>query len=363
MRAARLCALLSNLTLAPSVATWKVAPCLAAGCCAVLKPSEVASLTCQVLAECIAAAGVPAGVFALLTGLGGDAGAPLVAHKGVDKVAFTGSLVTGRRIMAACCEDVKPLTLELGGKSAVLVFDEPGLASEAALDRVVEWIMFGCFWTNGQICSATSRLLVQASIAPRLLARLKLHAEAIPVGDPLARDPPTRLGPLVSALQYGKVTGMVGQALEEGAVLLTGGGRPAGCPVGYFLQPTVLTGVTPAMTIFREEVFGPVLAVTTFESEAEALALANTSDYALGAAVLSDDPALRARLTEGLECGLLWLGCSQPCFCHAPWGGKKRSGFGRELGPDGLANYQNVKQVTTYLPTDTQFGWYPSFAK
>jgi len=344
------------------MATWKVAPCLAAGSCALLKPSEFASLTCQAMAEIIAAAGAPPGVFQLITGLGGDAGAPLVAHRGTDKVAFTGSLATGRRVMAACCERVKPLTLELGGKSAVLVFDEPGLADEAALDRAVEWVMFGCFWTNGQICSATSRLLVQASLAPRLLARLKLHTEAIAVGDPLARDPPTRLGPLVSVQQHQKVSAAVAAALAEGAELLTGGGRPPHLPGGYYFQPTVLTGVTPSMALFREEVFGPVLAVSTFESEAEAVALANGTEFALGAAVLTEDAARRARLTEALECGLLWLGCSQPCFCHSPWGGKRLSGFGRELGADGLANYQNVKSVTSYLATDTQFGWYPSFA-
>jgi betaine-aldehyde dehydrogenase len=315
------------------MAAWKVAPCLAAGSCALLKPSEYASLTCQALADIVAAAGVPPGVFQLLTGLGGDAGAPLVAHPRVDKVAFTGSLATGRRVMAACCEGVKPLTLELGGKSAVIVFDEPALADEAALDRVVEWVMFGIFWTNGQICSATSRLLVQDSLAPRLLARLKIHAEAVAVGDPLCRDPPTRLGPLVSALQYAKVGAMVAQATAEGAQLLTGGARPASCPRGYFIAPTVLTGVTPAMAIFREEVFGPVLAVTTFSSEAEAVALANGTDYALGAAVLSDDVALRSRLTDALECGLLWLGCSQPCFCQSPWVRRARRELAAALTP------------------------------
>jgi betaine-aldehyde dehydrogenase len=196
------------------MATWKVAPSLAAWCCAVLKPSENAPLTCLVLADIAAAAGVPPGVFSVLTGLGADAGAPLVAHPGVDKVAFTGSLATGRRIMAACAERVCPVTLELGGKSPILVFDD-ALGDAAALRRATEWVMFGIFWTNGQICSATSRLLVQRGAAPRLLASLKTHAEAVQVGDPMA--PGCRMGPLVSAAQYARVTGMVAGVQREAA--------------------------------------------------------------------------------------------------------------------------------------------------
>jgi len=340
------------------MATWKVAPSLAAGCCAVLKPSENAPLTCQVLADIAAAAGVPPGVFSVLTGLGADAGAPLAAHPGVDKVAFTGSLATGRRIMAACAERVCPVTMELGGKSPILVFDD-ALGDAAALQRATEWVMFGIFWTNGQICSATSRLLVQRGAAPRLLASLKTHAEAVQVGDPMA--PGCRMGPLVSAAQYARVTGMVAAAVAAGATLLTGGGRPAALPTGYYLEPTVLVGVTPEMEIWKEEVFGPVLCVLEFDSEEEAVALANASQYGLGAAVLSSCAARRARLAAELEAGIVWLNCSQPCFPHAPWGGCKRSGFGRDIGPEGLTNYQNVKQVTTWLP-EAQFDWYPSFA-
>jgi betaine-aldehyde dehydrogenase len=261
------------------MATWKVAPALAAGCAAVLKPSENASLTCQVLADIAAAAGVPAGVLNVLTGLGADAGAPLVAHPGVDKVAFTGSLATGKRVMRSAADRVCPVTMELGGKSPIVVFDDAG-----DLDKTVEWIMFGIFWTNGQICSATSRLLVQRGCAPALLAALKRHAEAVKVCDPLQRD--CRLGPVVSALQYEKIKGMLADAKAAGATCLTGGGRPAGLDKGYYLAPTVLTNVTRDMTIWKEEVFGPVLCVMEFDTEEEAIALANESDYGLGAGVL-----------------------------------------------------------------------------
>ena len=358
------------------MATWKVAPALAAGCAAVLKPSENASLTCQALADVVAAAGVPPGVLNVLTGLGTDAGAPLTAHAGVDKIAFTGSLATGKRVMHTAvrrfalphtqaqpadapppqAERVCPVTLELGGKSPVVVFDDAG-----DVEKTAEWILFGCFWTNGQICSATSRLLVQRGTAPALLAAVKRHADAIVACDPLRCD--CRLGPVVSKLQYDKIMGMLAAAKAAGATALAGGGRPPSVgDKGYFVAPTVLTGVTPDMAIWREEVFGPVLCVMEFDTEAEAIALANDSDYGLGAAVLTGDAARAARLVDAFDAGLVWVNCAQPCFCHAPWGGKKRSGFGRELGPDGLANYQNVKQVTTWRDPTLQFGWYPSFA-
>jgi betaine-aldehyde dehydrogenase len=208
------------------MAVWKVAPALAAGCAVVLKPSEVASMTCLALAEMAAAAGVPPGVLNVVTGRGGEAGAALCTLPGVDKVAFTGSLDTGRRVMAACARDVRPVSLELGGKSVLVVFDD------APLEQAVEWAMFGCFWTNGQICSATSRVLVQAGIAPAFMARLKQATEGIPTGDPSKKG--CRLGPLVSKQQYDKVLGFVQEGVQSGLTVLTGGaGRPAG-RVGTF---------------------------------------------------------------------------------------------------------------------------------
>ena len=343
------------------MSTWKVAPALAAGCTMVLKPSENASLTNQALVDIAAAAGVPPGVFNLLTGLGPDAGMPLVTHPDVDKVAFTGSLATGKRIMAAAAERVCPVSLERGGKSPALVFDDAAAAGDtAALDHIAEWLMFGCFFNAGQVCSATSRVLLQRGIAAPLLARLKLHAERLKAGDPLAEG--TRLGPLVSALQYSRVTRMIDDALAAGATPLTGGaGRPEGLDKGYFVRPTVFTGVTPAMAIWRDEVFGPVIVVAEFDTEEEAMAMAHDTDYGLAAAIVTTDAARAARLSEDVQAGIVWINCSQPTFVHVPWGGMKRSGFGRELGPDGIFNYLASKQITTYK-TDAQFGYYPSFA-
>eukprot|EP00239_Pterosperma_sp_CCMP1384_P006584 CAMPEP_0197843658 /NCGR_PEP_ID=MMETSP1438-20131217/573_1 /TAXON_ID=1461541 /ORGANISM="Pterosperma sp., Strain CCMP1384" /LENGTH=513 /DNA_ID=CAMNT_0043453957 /DNA_START=70 /DNA_END=1611 /DNA_ORIENTATION=+ len=334
------------------MAVWKVAPALAAGCSAVLKPSELASLTCLQLADIAHDAGVPPGVFNVITGTGPDAGAALARHPHVDKVAFTGSLATGRSIMSTAAEAVRPVSLELGGKSPIVVFDD------AELEKALEWVMFGAFWTNGQICSATSRLLVQESIAPKLIQRLKEECEKINVTNPLDRT--SRLGPLVSAGQYEKVLSFVEGAKREGATLLTGGSRPPHLPQGYYLAPTVFTNVTPGMTIWREEVFGPVLSVTTFSTEEEAVTLANDSQYGLAAAVLTADKARLARMTSAIRCGIVWANCAQPCFCQLPWGGLRHSGFGRDLGEPGLDKYFNMKQVCEYT-SDKQFGWYPSF--
>lgn len=334
------------------MATWKVAPALAAGCCCVLKPSELASLTSLELAALAAEAGLPPGVLNVVTGTGEGAGAPLSAHPGVAKVAFTGSAATGRRVALAAAANLRPASLELGGKSALIVFED------AEVDKAVEWAMFGAFWTNGQICSATSRLLVHEDVAPAFLQHLKKRAEAINVCDPLT--PGCRLGPVVSEGQYRKILGYIESAKAEGATLLTGGGRPPSLPPasgGYFVAPTVFQGVTPAMRVWREEIFGPVLSVATFRTEAEAIAMANDSEYGLAGAVISADLERCRRVSEALECGITWINCSQPCFCYAPWGGIKNSGFGRELGEWGLDNFLSVKQVTKYVSPDI-WGWY-----
>jgi betaine-aldehyde dehydrogenase len=342
------------------MSSWKVAPALAAGCAMILKPSEHASVTNQALGDIAAAAGVPAGVLNILTGLGTDAGAPLTAHPGVDKVAFTGSVATGRRIMATAAARVCPVSLELGGKSPALVFDDAvaDLSDSAALDRVAEWLMFGCFFNGGQVCSATSRVLLQRRIAGPLLARLKAHAERIDVGDPLS--PGCRMGPLINAAQHARVLRLMDTATAEGACLLTGGRSEHA--KGFFVRPTVFTGVTPAMTLWREEVFGPVIAVAEFDTEEEALALAHDTEYGLAAAIFTADAPRAQRLAEALEAGIVWVACSQPTFVQAPWGGVKRSGFGRELGTEGIHNYLVSKQVTSYNTSDAQFGYYTSFA-
>ncbi|GAB2248980.1 hypothetical protein Droror1_Dr00012339 [Drosera rotundifolia] len=336
------------------MATWKVAPALAAGCAAILKPSELASVTCLELADVCKEVGLPPGVLNILTGLGPDAGAPLANHPQVDKVAFTGSTATGSKIMSSAAQLVKPVTLELGGKSPILVFDDVNL------DKAAEWTAFGCFWTNGQICSATSRLLVHESIADAFLDRLAKWCKNIKISDPLEEG--CRLGPVVSKGQYEKILKFISTAKSEGATVLCGGSRPEHLKRGYFIQPTIISNVTPSMQIWREEVFGPVLSVKTFSSEEEAIELANDTHYGLGAAVISKDLDRCERVTKALVAGIVWVNCSQPCFCQAPWGGTKRSGFGRELGEWGLENYLNIKQVTQYT-SDDPWGWYKSPSK
>ncbi|KAL6997226.1 Aminoaldehyde dehydrogenase 2, peroxisomal [Sarracenia purpurea var. burkii] len=336
------------------MAAWKVAPALAAGCAAILKPSELASITCLELAEVCKEAGLPPGVINILTGLGPEAGAPLASHPHVDKIAFTGSTATGSKIMSSAAQIVKPVTLELGGKSPILVFED------VDLDKAAEWTMFGCFWTNGQICSATSRLLVQESIATEFLDRLVRWSRNIKISDPFEEG--CRLGPVVSAGQHEKVMKIISTARSEGATILCGGTRPQHLKKGYFVEPTIISDVTTSMQIWREEVFGPVLCVKTFSTEEEAIELANDTHYGLGAAVISKDLDRCERVTKVLQSGIVWVNCSQPCFCQAPWGGTKRSGFGRELGEWGLENYLSVKQVTEYI-SDEPWGWYPSPSK
>uniref|UniRef100_A0A5B6ZGL6 Putative betaine-aldehyde dehydrogenase n=1 Tax=Davidia involucrata TaxID=16924 RepID=A0A5B6ZGL6_DAVIN len=336
------------------MATWKVAPALAAGCAAILKPSELASITCLELAQVCREVGLPPGVLNILTGLGPEAGAPLASHPHVDKIAFTGSFATGSKVMTAAAQMVKPVILELGGKSPILVFED------ADLDKAAEWTLFGCFWTNGQICSATSRLLVHESIAAEFLDRLVKWSKKIRVSDPLEEG--CRLGPVVSGGQYEKVLKFISTARSEGATILCGGARPQHLKKGFYVEPTIISDVSNSMQIWREEVFGPVLCVKTFSTEDEAIELANDTHYGLGAAVISKDLERCERVTKALQAGIVWVNCSQPCFCQAPWGGNKRSGFGRELGEWGLENYLSVKQVTQYI-SDEPWGWYESPSK
>ena len=329
------------------MAAWKVAPALAAGCTCVLKPSELTPMTALRLAQIGSDVGLPAGVLNLLTGLGADTGAPIAAHPQLRKVAFTGSVPTGRSVMLAGAQEIKVVSLELGGKSPFLVFDD------ADIEAAVEWIMFGIFWNQGQVCSATSRLLVQEKVAGRLLERLCQEAARIPIGPGL--EPGVKLGPLVSASQRQRVEGFVSRALGQGARLLTGGQRAR--ELGYFYQPTVLANLNDCYESWPCEIFGPVLAVSTFCSEAEGVARANQSPFGLAAAVMSADLERCQRVARQLEAGIVWINCSQPTFTEAPWGGVKHSGVGRELGRWGLANYLEVKQVTTYQSQDP-WGWY-----
>ncbi|XP_016491800.2 betaine aldehyde dehydrogenase, chloroplastic-like isoform X2 [Nicotiana tabacum] len=327
------------------MATWKVAPALAAGCAAILKPSELASITCLELGEICREVGLPPGALNILTGLGPEAGAPLVSHPHVDKIAFTGSGATGVKIMTAAAQLVKPVTLELGGKSPIVVFDDID-----NLDLAVEWTLFGCFANAGQVCSATSRLILQESIASEFLERLLLWIKNIKISDPLEED--CKLGPIVSSGQYEKVLKFISKAKDEGATILCGGERPQHMKKGYYVQPTIITDVNTSMEIWKEEVFGPVLCVKTFKTEEEAIELANDTKYGLASAIMSKDVERCERFTKAFQTGIIWFNCSQPTFTQLPWGGRKRSGFGRDLGEWGLENYLNIKQVTQYTSVE-----------
>ncbi|WP_020087008.1 aldehyde dehydrogenase family protein [Hyphomicrobium zavarzinii] len=330
------------------MAAWKVAPALAAGCTLVLKPSEFTPLTAIELARICEEAAVPPGVVNVVTGYGNDAGARLAAHPDVRKLAFTGSVPTGIAVATAAARDIKSVSLELGGKSPIVVFDD------ADLEQVVEWVMFGIFWNQGQVCSATSRLIVERGIAGRLIERLVEEARKITIGNGM--DEGVLLGPLVSRSQYDKVLGYIEIGKQE-ARLASGGRRPPGFDAGYFLEPTIFTGVPPDARIWREEIFGPVLCVAEFGTEEEALTLANGSEFGLAAAVMTRDLERAARVADRFEAGVVWINCSQPNFLEPPWGGMKKSGVGRELGTWGLMNFLEPKQITNYL-SPAPWGWY-----
>lgn len=331
------------------MAVWKVAPALAAGCTIVLKPSELTPLTALELADIADKAGLPAGVLNVVTGFGAAAGQPLADHPGVDKLAFTGSVPTGSRVMQAAARDIKRVSLELGGKSPFLVF------ADSDVEKAVEWIMFGIFWNQGQVCSATSRVLVERPLYDAVVARLVAESGRITIGN--GREAGVLLGPLVSAGQYAKVTAAIERGVAEGARLAAGGKRPAHLPTGYFIEPAVFVDTPPESSVWREEIFGPVVCLAPFETEDEAIRSANDSPFGLAAAVMSDDLARCERVAAKLRAGIVWINCSQPTFTEAPWGGFKQSGIGRELGRWGFENYLEVKQITRF-ETAEKWGWY-----
>ncbi|RQR51649.1 aldehyde dehydrogenase family protein [Burkholderia sp. Bp9140] len=331
------------------MAAWKVAPALAAGCTVVLKPAEATSLTALELAAIAEEVELPHGVLNVITGIGADAGQPLVDHPEVDKLAFTGSGAIGSKLMAAAAKSIKRVSLELGGKSPILVFDD------CDIEKAVEWVMFGIFWNQGQVCSATSRVLVHERIHDRFLERLVQEAKKITIGDGLTDG--ILLGPLVSKIQLERVTAAIEQARADGATVVTGGERPAHLSEGYFIEPTVLTNVPLDSHAWKEEIFGPVVCVRAFGSEDEAITLANDTRFGLAAAVMTSDDERAERVAAALRAGIVWINCSQPTFTEAPWGGYKQSGIGRELGRWGFENYLETKQITAYV-SEEPWGWY-----
>lgn len=318
------------------MAMRSLAPALAAGCTAVLKPAEQSPLTALKLAEIAAASGLPPGVLNVVTGYGEEAGDALVRHPLVRSVTFTGSVDTGRRVMAAAASGPKPAVLELGGKNPVLVF------ADADLDRLVEDVADGAFGNSGQVCSACSRLIVEDSIAAELTERLVARAAKISVG-PGADDPD--IGPLVSAEQHAKVMGHIEAARGGGARCAAGGDRPAGLERGYFVAPTIFADVDPGLRIAREEVFGPVLTLTRFSEADDAVALANGLGYGLVAGIYTRDISRALTLARSLEAGSVWINGWFIGGVQAPTGGIKDSGVGRERGLPGIRNYLSTKNV------------------
>ncbi|WP_395601387.1 aldehyde dehydrogenase family protein [Pseudomonas sp. A1230] len=322
----------------PMVTTaWKLAPALAAGCCVVLKPSEVTPLPELELAAIIAESGLPNGVFNLVCGTGLAVGAPLSADPRIAKISFTGSNAVGVQVMQRAAETVKGVSLELGGKSSLLVL------ADADIDLAVELACGGAFFNAGQMCSATSRVLVAEELEEQFLNRLQKRAQAIRVADPF--DPEVEMGALVNQAQYQRVLGHIDRGLSAGAKLLCGGNRPEHLPRGYFLQPTVFTDVPLDSALWCEEIFGPVVCVRSFSSETEAIALANDSQFGLVASVVTRDADTADRVANALEAGMVWLNAPQVIFPQAAWGGYKQSSIGRELGPWGLAAFQEIKHV------------------
>lgn len=322
----------------PMVTTaWKLAPALAAGCSVVLKPSEVTPLPELELAEIIAQSGLPAGVFNLVCGTGLAVGAPLTSDPRLAKISFTGSNAVGVQVMQRAAETLKGVSLELGGKSSLLVL------AEADLELAVELACAGAFFNAGQMCSATSRVLVAEGLAEVFLQRLKARAQAIRVGDPFTAG--VEMGPLVNRAQYQRVRQHIAAGLQAGAQLLCGGERPTELAQGYFLQPTIFTDVAADSALWRKEIFGPVLCVHTFSSEDEAIALANDSEFGLVASVVSRDQVAAERVANAMQAGLVWINAPQVIFVQAAWGGYKQSSIGRELGPWGLQAFQEIKHV------------------
>lgn len=325
----------------PLVTTsWKVAPALAAGCTVVLKPSEITPVVELELGAIAEEIGLPPGVLNIVTGTGERVGAPMTTHPDVAKVSFTGSNAVGARVMAAGAPGVKSVSLELGGKSPIVVF------ADADFDEAVECVLGGIFFNAGQMCSATSRLLVEKSIAPKLIEAIIAGSRALKSGNPL--DEGTQIGPITMKAQHDKVLAYIERGKAEGLTLLSGGGKPAGLD-GWFVEPTIFADVPTTSALWREEIFGPVLCIRTFETEEEAVALANDCDFGLVATVVGGDETQTNRVADAIEAGHVWINSPQAIFVQTSWGGFKASGIGRELGPWGMSSYLEVKHVTSRL--------------
>lgn len=322
------------------LAAWKAAPALACGCAVILKPSELTPLSALRMAELAREAGLPEGALQVVTGYGDTAGEALARHMDVDKIAFTGSPRTARRLLAAsAASNLKPVSLELGGKSPNIVF------ADADLEAAARKALWGIFHNKGEVCTAGSRLLLEDSIHDSFVDRLTARAKALRVGDPL--DPGTEMGSQISQGQMERILGYMARAEAAGARLQCGGHRVG--DQGYFVAPTIFAGVTPDMEIAQEEVFGPVLSVLRFRDESEAVAIANGTTYGLAAAIWTSDLRRAHRVAAALQSGVVWINTYNGFDTATPFGGVKQSGFGRDLGAAALDQYTHVKSVWVAL--------------
>ncbi|TDP64244.1 acetaldehyde dehydrogenase ExaC [Roseateles toxinivorans] len=336
------------------MAAWKLAPAIGAGNCVVLKPAESTPISILVMAELIADL-LPAGVLNIVNGYGREAGMPLAESKRIAKIAFTGSTATGRVIAQAAATNLIPATLELGGKSPNIFFEDVAAADDAFLDKAIEGLVLFAF-NQGEVCTCPSRALIQESIYDKFIERALKRVAAIKQGSPL--DTETMMGAQASALQMDKIMTYMALGKEEGAKLLIGGDRaqlPGDLAGGYYIQPTLFQG-NNQMRIFREEIFGPVLAVTTFKDEAEAMQIANDTPYGLGAGVWTRDGSRAYRFGRGIQAGRVWTNCYHAYPAHATFGGYKESGIGRETHKMMLDHYQQTKNLlVSYSPDKLGF--------
>jgi 5-carboxymethyl-2-hydroxymuconic-semialdehyde dehydrogenase len=325
------------------LSTWRIAPALAAGDTIVLKPAEWAPLTATLLASVLEEAGLPPGVFNVVHGFGETAGAALSSEPGVDLICFTGETTTGRLVIAAGAPTLKRTSVELGGKSPVVVFEDadPELAVDAAIAQI--------FTMNGQRCTAGSRLLVQRPLYERIVAEVAARAERIRVGNPASAR--TELGPLIRPEHHERVASYIHSAVEEGARIVAGGERPDGLDRGNFLQATVIADVDETMRVFQEEIFGPVLVAMPFDDEAEAIRLANATQYGLAAYVWTNDIRRAHRVAHAIDTGLCWINSQNVRDLRTPFGGVKQSGIGREGGDYAFDFYCDVEAVHVALGT------------
>jgi aldehyde dehydrogenase (NAD+) len=318
---------------------WKWGPALAAGCTIIMKPAEQTPLTCLRMARLAQKAGIPDGVINVVPGYGPTAGAAIVKHPGVDKVAFTGEGATAKIIQREAAETMKRLTFELGGKSPNVIF------ADSDLDAAVEGAHFGLYFNQGQCCCAGSRLYVEEKVHDELIDRIREKNRDRRVGDPF--DPETQQGPQVDEAQFDKILRYIEYGKADGAKMVSGGKRIG--DRGYFIEPTLFSGVTDNMRIAREEIFGPVLSVLKFKNVDDIIRRSNDTNFGLAAAVWTRDIAKAHRFAKGVRAGTVWINCYDVFDAAAPFGGFKQSGLGRELGEAGLANYTELKTVTVSM--------------